>query len=335
MKTFRRAVLHRRPTTADDLGEIRIERAERPPVEQGCFLVKLHSLSVDVAMRGWMLDGHSYVAPIDIGGVLRACGVGEVLESRHAGFAAGDVVLGAFGAQELAVCDGDGAVRVSLAHAPIERWAGCLGLTTAMTAYLGLTKVGKPKRGQTLLVSGASGAVGSIVGQIGRLKGCKVVGIAGGPEKCSQVVEDLGFDHCLDYRSTEFAADLLAAAPERYDLFFDNVGGEVLDQALTWMKPHGRVVLCGTTAARTTGKPGVITSVRSLIVDRLTVMGFVLFDHAAHYGEAVTKLGTWHQGGRLKFLATEDIRETGLGGLPSALLDVLEGKMSGKVVLKL
>ncbi len=297
--------------------------------------MELHYLSIDVAMRGWMLEGHSYVEPIAIGGVPRACGIGQVIDSKHAGFKTGDVVMGEFGAQEVAVSDGEGAVRVPLESTPVTRWAGCLGLTVGMTAYLGLIKVGRPKRGQTLLVSGASGAVGSMVGQIAALKGCRVVGIAGGADRCRRVVEELGFDGCLDYRAPDFAQGLHAVCPERVDLFFDNTGGEILDHALAWMKPHGRVVLCGTTAARTTGKPGVITNARSVIVDRLTLVGFVLFDHAAHYGEAASKLGGWHESGRLKVLATEEVRDGGLERLTSTLKDVLDGKNSSKVILKL
>ncbi len=335
MKTYRRAVLVRRPQSADDLGEIRIEDAAWRLLEQGCFLARLRYLSIDVAMRSWMMDSHSYVATIPIGAVPRACGLAEVIESKHSGFQNGDVVLGDFGAQELVVSDGSGVVRVPTETIDPARWAGSLGLTTGMTAYLGLTKVGQPKPGQTVLVSGASGAVGSIVGQVARLLGCRVVGFAGGAERCREAVQDLGFDACLDYRAPDLADDLHAACPERVDLFFDNTGGAILDHALDWMNPHGRIVLCGSTAARATGEPPVINAVRSLIIDRLTVQGFILFDHAAAYGEAVAKLAAWHDSGDLRIFVPEDIREGGLEGFSSALKDAVEGNNSGKLILKL
>ncbi len=306
-----------------------------PHLEDGHFLVALRCLSIDVAMRSWMLADHSYLEQIEIGDVVRACGFGQIIESRHPAFEIGAYVLGAFGAQECAVSDGAGAVCVPVGTTPVTRWAGSLGLTVGLTAYLGLIKVGKPKRGQTLLVSGASGAVGSIVGQIGRIEGCKVVGVAGGPDKCRRVVEDLGFDLCLDYRADDLAAQLHAACPDRVDLLFDNTGGEVLDHALAWMKPHGRVVLCGTTAARTSGQPSVIANARSIIIDRLALTGFILFDHIASYGEAVSQLSEWHESGRIKVFSAEEVVEGGLEQLLPTLKRVVEGKNSSKVVLTL
>ena len=335
MKTYRKLVLRKRPEDTLEPDAVEVVRAKVPVPRDGEFLVRLDHLSMDVAMRGWMLDEHSYVDPIPLGDVPRACGAGHVIESRHPCFAQGDCVLGTFGARELAVSDGHGVVRVDTEKAPLVRWAGSLGLTTAMTAYLGLLKVGKPRRGQTVLVSGASGAVGSIVGQTAKLKGCRVVGIAGGAENCGSLVDALGFDAYVDYTVRDFESQLCAACPERVDVFFDNVGGNVLDGSLAWMKPHGRVVLCGMTADRKTGRPTRLTNIRHVLIDRLIVQGFILFDHASYFAEAAENLGKWYRSGRLKILREEEKRTGGLAKLVDHLNDLLAGRCTGKMVLKL
>ncbi|HEY4911447.1 MAG TPA: NADP-dependent oxidoreductase, partial [Methylomirabilota bacterium] len=215
-----------------------------PEPADGQFLVRVDYLSLDPAMRAWMNPGRSYIPPVEIGEVMRAAGIGTVVDSRHPGFSQGDCVQGVFGAQRYALSDGKGVTPVDTDLAPPPVHLGVLGIS-GLTAYFGLLNVGRPEPGQTVVVSGAAGSVGSVAGQIARIKGARAIGIAGGPEKCEWLVDELGFDGAIDYKAGDTRAQLREHAPEGVDVFFDNVGGTVLDDVLTRLARGARIVICG------------------------------------------------------------------------------------------
>ena len=298
----------------------------------GQFRIKIAYISLDPAMRGWMNDAKSYVAPVPLGAVMRAYAAGYVDVSNHPDFKAGDAVQGVIGVQEYAISDGKGIVRIDPTQAPLERWVGGLGMP-GWTAYFGLLEVGKPQPGETVVVSAASGAVGSIVGQIAKLKCCRAVGIAGGPEKCRYVVEQLGFDACVDYKGGKLAADLKAAAPNGIDVYFENVGGEILDAVLLQMNTFGRIPVCGLISAyNATSLPEGPKNLRTVLTQRLTMRGLIVFDWADRTGEAIAELGSWHKAGKLKI--REDVRDGGIDAFPDVLNLLYTGGNFGKLILK-
>jgi hypothetical protein len=303
-----------------------------PEPGEGEFLLKVRMISIDPAMRGWVNEGRSYVPPVGIGDVMRALAGGEVLKSNHPDFSVGDAVTGLFGVQEYAVSDGMGVTRVDTSKASLADWLGGLGMP-GITAYFGLTEVGRPKVGETVLVSAASGAVGSVVGQIARLKGCRVVGIAGGPAKCRYVVDELGFDGCIDYKNEELSDALKLQCPDGIDVYFENVGGEIFDTVLTRMNTFGRIAVCGMISSyNATEAPPGPKNLRSILVNRLTMRGFIVFDFLDRYPEAIRALGEWHAKGQIKF--RQDVREGGVGVYPDVLNLLFSGANSGKLVLK-
>ena len=307
---------------------------EEPVAEpdDGQFLVKVEMISIDPAMRGWVNEGRSYVPPVGIGEVMRALAGGTVVKSNHPGYSTGDAVTGLFGVQEYALSDGNGVTRVDLSKASLADWLAGLGMP-GITAYFGFTEVGRPKAGETVLVSAASGAVGSIVGQIARLKGCRVVGIAGGPEKCRYVVDELGFDGCIDYKNDALTEALKRQCPDGIDIYFESVGGEIFDTVLTRMNTFGRIVVCGMISAyNATEAPPGPTNLRSILVNRLTMRGFIVFDFADRYPEAVRALLDWHAQGHLKF--RQDVREGGVRAFPDVLNLLFSGQNQGKLVLR-
>src|SRR5207253_106760 len=229
------------------------------------LLVKLRYISLDPAMRGWMNEGRSYVRPVELGHVMRAAGVGEVIESRNESFPTGAYVVGTFGVQEYAVSDGTAVYRVDPNLAPPPKFLSVLGLT-GLTAYFGLLDIGRPEPGQTVVVSAACGAVGQIVGQIAKIKGCRAVGIAGGPEKCRYVVEELGFDACVDYKAGRLADDLAQATPNGIDIHFENVGGEILDAALRRLNRSARIPLCGLISQYDLTEPYGLKNIGALLI---------------------------------------------------------------------
>jgi NADPH-dependent curcumin reductase len=329
----RRLILDKRPmpglVTQDVL---RVENIQIPLPGPGAFRVKIEFLSLDPAMRGWMNEGKSYVAPVALGSVMRAYAVGHVEASNHPDFKVGDAVQGLFGAQTHAISTGDRVVKVDATAAPLERWVGGLGMP-GWTAYFGLLDVGVPKAGDTVVVSAASGAVGSIVGQIAKIKGCRVVGIAGGPEKCRYVVEHLGFDACVDYRSATFATDLKTACPNGIDVDFENVGGDVLDAILPQMNPFGRIAVCGLISAYVaTTQPDGLKNVRYILTQRLRMQGLIVFDWETRIPEAIAALGQWHREGKLKI--REDVRSGGLAAFVDTLNLLYTSGNNGKLVLK-
>jgi NADPH-dependent curcumin reductase len=311
------------------------EHTEEPVAEPGDgeVLVKVRYLSLDPAMRGWMNDARSYLPPVGIGEVMRAGGCGEVIASQHPNFEPGDHVSGVTGAQEYAVLAGDGVIKVDPDLAPLPVHIGTLGMP-GMTAYFGLLDIGKPKEGDTVVVSGAAGAVGSVVGQIAKIKGCRAVGIAGGEEKCRHVVDELGFDACIDYKSENVAKALRQHCPNGINVYFDNVGGEILDAALAGLARHARVVICGAISQynATEGMRGP-ANYMSLLVNRASMTGFLVFDFAARYAEAAGEMGKWMAEGKLK--AFEDVATGGVANFPETLLRLFRGENTGKLVLEL
>jgi NADPH-dependent curcumin reductase len=267
----------------------------------GELLVKILYISLDPAMRGWMNEGKSYVPPIAIGEVMRALALGRVVSSKNPKFAVGDHVYGVLG-------------------------------VPGMTAYFGLLDIGKPQAGQTVVVSGAAGAVGMVVGQIARIKGCHVVGIAGGAEKCSYLTKDLGFDAAIDYKSENVRAALQKHCPKGVDVYFDNVGGDILDAVLTQITRGARIVICGAISQynSTTGIKGPANYL-SLLVNRASMTGMVVFDYANRYAEAAREMAGWMAAGKLK--SREDIVE-GLETFPDTLLKLFKGENTGKLILK-
>jgi NADPH-dependent curcumin reductase CurA len=298
---------------------------------EGELLVKNKYISLDPAMRGWMAEGRSYIPPVQIGEVMRAGTVGEVIASRGERFSPGDHVTSWLGVQEYAVCPESAAFAADPAVAPLTTHLGALGMP-GMTAYFGLLDVGEPGAGETVLVSGAAGAVGSVVGQIARIKGCRAVGIAGGPDKCEWVTGELGFDACIDYKSHDVAAALREHCPEGIDVYFDNVGGEILDAALARLARGARVVICG--AISQYNNPDSMrgpSNYMSLLVNRARMQGFVVIDYMARYPEAQSEMAAWIADGRL--IAREDVAE-GFEHFPEALARLFAGENVGKLVLK-
>ena len=331
--TARRLILDKRPKpglVAHDL--FHIEKGGVPAPGAGEFRVKVEVISLDPAMRGWINEGKSYVAPVPLGGTMRAYAAGHVEASNNSNFKVGDAVQGLFGAQTHAISNGDRVVKVDTLIAPLERWVGGLGMP-GWTAYFGLLEVGQPKPGETVVVSAASGAVGSIVGQIAKIKGCRAVGIAGGPEKCRYVVQELGFDACVDYKSGHLAASLKAACPNGIDVNFENVGGDILDTVLLQMNTFGRIAVCGLISAYTaTSMPEGPKNLRCILTQRMKMQGLIVFDWEKRIPEAIAALGAWHKEGRLKI--REDVRTGGLEAFVDTLNLLYTSGNNGKLVLK-
>ncbi len=302
-----------------------------PELKDGQVLVKILYVSLDPAMRGWMNEGRSYVPPVQIGEVMRAATAGEVVESKSGKLAVGDSVSGWLGVQEHAVCDADAVFKVDAETVPLSNYVGALGMP-GMTAYFGLLDVGAPKEGETVLVSGAAGAVGSLVGQIAKLKGCRVVGIAGGPEKCAWIVEELGFDAAIDYKSEDVNVALREHCPEGVDVYFDNVGGDILDAALARLARGARVVICGAISQyNNLDAVKGPSNYMSLLVNRARMQGFVVVDYMGRAAEGMQEMAGWIADGRL--VAREDFVE-GFERFPDALGKLFRGENVGKLVLK-
>jgi NADPH-dependent curcumin reductase len=306
------------------------EEPVRDPAE-GEVLVKIIYISLDPAMRGWMNQGRSYVPGVEIGQVMRALALGHVVTSKNQKFAVGDYVYGLLGVQEYAITNGAGLTKLDPSAAPLPVYLGTLGMP-GMTAYFGLLDIGRPKAGETVVVSGAAGAVGTVVGQIAKIKGCRVVGIAGGAEKCRFITQDLGFDAAIDYKAEDVKNALQSHCPKGVDIYFDNVGGEILDAALTQINRGARIVICGAISQynNTTPIKGP-SNYLSLLVNRATMQGMVVIDYADRYGEAAREMAGWLAAGKLK--SREDIVE-GLETFPDTLLKLFKGENTGKLILQ-
>jgi NADPH-dependent curcumin reductase CurA len=302
-----------------------------PPLVDGQVLVKILYVSLDPAMRGWMNEGRSYVPPVQLGEVMRAATAGQIVESKSEKLAVGDSVSGWLGVQEYAVCDENAVFKVNTETVPLPTYIGALGMP-GMTAYFGLLEVGAAKEGETVVVSGAAGAVGSVVGQIAKLKGCRVVGIAGGPQKCGWIVEELGFDAAIDYKGEDVNVALREHCPEGVDVYFDNVGGDILDAVLARLARGARVALCGAISQYNNLEAVKGPSnYMSLLVNRARMEGFVVVDYMGRAGEAMQEMAGWIADGRL--IAREDVVE-GFESFPDALLKLFAGENVGKLVLK-
>ncbi len=307
------------------------DEAVADPVE-GQILVEVSHLSLDPAMRGWMNEGKSYIRPVAIGEVMRAGGAGKVVKSSHPKFAVGDTVTGGFGVQQFALSDGKGVVKVDTRLVPLPVYLGTLGMP-GMTAYFGLLEIGKPKEGETVVVSGAAGAVGTVVGQIAKIMGCRVVGIAGGAEKCKYLTSELGFDAAINYKDQDVKTMLKEHCPKGIDVYFDNVGGDILDACLARLAMHARIVICGAISQynSTEGMKGP-ANYMSLLVNRASMTGMVVFDYADRYAEAARAMAGWIKAGRLK--TKEDVVEGGIDAFNDTLLKLFRGENFGKLVLK-
>jgi NADPH-dependent curcumin reductase CurA len=305
-----------------------------PEPADGQFVVAVSHISLDPAMRGWMNTARSYVPPVEIGEVMRALTLGRVIDSRNDKFAVGDLVHGTFGVTEHALSDGAGVHKISPAEGiSLSAYLGILGMT-GMTAYFGLLDVGRLQAGETVLVSGAAGAVGTTVGQIAKAKGARVVGIAGGAEKCKMLANELGFDAAVDYKHGDLKNELRQHTPDRIDVFFDNVGGEILNQGLTRLARGARVVICGAVsqynAVDTVTGP---SNYLELLVSRASMTGFVVFDYADRYPEAVAEMSRWLSEGRLHSI--EDTVRADIDAFPTMLERLFTGENTGKLVLEL
>ena len=302
-----------------------------PEPGDGQFLCQIEYISLDPAMRGWVNDAKSYIPPVGIGEVMRAGTVGTVMKSNHPDYKEGDFVVGSLGVQQYAVSDGKFCYKSDTFGLPKEKFLGVLGMP-GFTAYFGLLDITNPQEGETLVVSGAAGAVGSVVGQIGKIKGCRVVGIAGGPEKCATVVNDYGFDACIDYKNDDVRAGLKEHCPKGIDIYFDNVGGDILDQCLAKLNFKGRVSLCGAISQYNseTGPVGP-QNYLSLLVNSAKLEGFIVMNYRDRYMEAAKQLGEWMMSGQLK--SQETIIE-GLDTFPDTFNRLFNGNKLGKLVLK-
>jgi len=279
-----------------------------------------------------MNAGASYIPPVEIGAVMRAGAVGEVIASQHPGFDAGDFVYGAFGVQEYAASDGRGVVKLDISLAEPATYLGTLGMT-GLTAYFGLLDVGRVQPGDTVVISGAAGAVGSVAGQIAKINGCRTIGIAGTPEKCQVLTEEFGFDAAINYRTDNLRHALREHAPNGVDVYFDNVGGEILDAVLTRLARGARVVICGAVSQYNQAQVRGPANYMMLLVARASMTGMVVFDYEDRYPQAMAELAGWLQAGKL--VAREHVVTGGLRDFPDVLLMLFEGANTGKLVLAL
>jgi NADPH-dependent curcumin reductase len=324
-----RIVLASRPEGWVVPENFRLEKAPLPKPQDGEVLVKNLWLSLDPYMRGRISAVKSYAQGVEIGEVMVGQTVGEVVESKHDKLKKGDHVLTQLGWQLYGTTRE--ASKVDGSRAPLSYYLGMLGMP-GLTAYFGLKDLGQPKAGETVVVSAASGAVGSVVGQLAKLWGCRAIGIAGGAEKCAYVKDELGFDECLDYKGGDLREALKRACPEGIDVYFDNVGGDILDLALARSKLFGRVVVCGTISDYNATDPYRVKNWRAILVNRLKVQGMIVFDFKERYGEAFKALGGYYAAGKLK---TRESVVEGLANAPQGFIALLKGGNFGKQLVKL
>jgi NADPH-dependent curcumin reductase CurA len=330
--TNKQQILAKRPVGMPDADTWTLTTTEVPELKEGEVLIQNHYVSLDPAMRGWMNDVRSYIPPVELGDVMRAGTIGTIVKANnHPKYKVGDVLTGWGGVQQYIITNGDNYYPVDTNLAPMPTYIGTLGMP-GMTAYFGILEVGKIKEGDVVLVSGAAGAVGSVVGQIAKIKGCKVVGIAGGADKCKYVTEELGFDACIDYKNGDVADGIKEHCPKGLDVYFDNVGGEILDAALGRLRMKARIVICGA-ISQYNNKENVKgpSNYLSLLVNRATMQGMVVMDYAPKYREAAQQMGRWMMEGKLK--SREDIYE-GIENFHDTFQRLFTGEKKGKLVLK-
>lgn len=328
----KQVLLRKRPVGLPDETTWEMVETAIPSPKEGEFLIEQHYISLDPAMRGWMNDVKSYIPPVPLNDVMRAGSVGKVIESNNERFKVGDYVTGWGGVQQYVIGEKDNTTwyQVDPNLAPLPAYIGTLGMP-GLTAYFGILNVGKIKEGETVLVSGAAGAVGSVVGQIAKIKGCRVVGIAGGPDKCKYLVDELGFDGAVDYKSENVYAKVKEHCPKGIDVYFDNVGGEILDVALAQLRRHARVVICGAISQYNATEIKGPSNYLSLLVNRATMEGMVVLDYAKDYRQAAMQMGMWMAGGQLK---SKEFVCDGIENFYDTFLRLFNGDKMGKLVLK-
>ena len=330
----RQLLLAKRPVGEPKPDDFEVREAEMPAPGDGEALVKVLQISLDPAMRGWMSDAPSYLPPVGLGEVMRAGTTGVVVESNSDDLAPGDHVVGILGVQEHGVAPAKALTKVDTGMAPLATFLGGLGMP-GLTAYFGLTEVGELKEGDTVVISGAAGAVGSVAGQIAKAKGAaKVVGIAGGPDKCAWMVDELGFDAAIDYKSESVGRRLHELCPDGINVYFDNVGGDILDAALANLAWGARVVICGAISQYNAegGMKGP-KNYMMLLVKRSRMQGFLVFDYVKQYGDALREMGGWLADGRLK--TREEIVEGSIEDFQPTLMKLFSGDNTGKLVLQI
>jgi NADPH-dependent curcumin reductase CurA len=331
MPTNRRVLLASRPSGWVSEANFKIDEVPLRAPAEGEVLVKNLWLSLDPYMRGRMNEGKSYAAKQELGEVMIGGTVGEVVESKHPKFAKGDQVLGMLGWQQYGLSDGKGLNKVDASRVSLSAYLGVLGMP-GVTAWVGLLDICQPKAGETVVVSAASGAVGSVVGQIAKIKGCRAVGIAGGRKKCDYVAKELGFDACVDYKAGALNEDLKAAVPDGIDCYFENVGGEILDAALRRMNAFSRIAVCGLISQYNATEPYGVKTVQSILTNRIKVQGFIVSDRMELWPRALAELAGWVAAGRIKY--RETVTE-GLENAPKAFIGLLKGENFGKQLVKL
>jgi NADPH-dependent curcumin reductase CurA len=334
MSRGKRIVLASRPVGEPKTGDFRIEDYAVPEPGAGQVLLRTIWLSLDPYMRGRMSDGPSYATPVPVGGVMEAGTVSEVVASNNPGFAKGDIVLSRAGWQTHALSDGAGLRKIDPSIAPISTAVGVLGMP-GMTAYTGLLEIGQPKAGETVVVAAASGAVGSAVGQIARIKGARAVGIAGGKDKCDYVKKQFGFDDCLDHRDPDLASKLKDACPDGIDVYFENVGGAVFEAVFPLLNPFARIPVCGLIAhyndTQAVAPTWAASMMRNVLTKRLTIRGFIVSDFASRHGDFLRDMSSWVRDGKVKY--KEYVTE-GLENAPEAFMGLLKGANFGKQLVR-
>ena len=331
----RRVVLASRPSGAPTPDNFRLVEAPVPVPASGQLLLRTLYLSLDPYMRGRMSDAPSYAEPVAIDAVMTGGTVSRVEVSEHPDYAVGDLVVGLTGWQDYALSDGTGLNKLNPAMPKPSLGLGVLGMP-GFTAYMGLTDIGQPKASETVVVAAASGAVGSAVGQIAKLKGCRAVGIAGGPDKCRYVTGELGFDACIDHRDPDLKAKLAEACPDGIDVYFENVGGKVFDAVLPLFNNGARMPVCGLIASYNTtslpdGPDRTSLLMRAVLIKRIKMQGFIIFDYASRFGEFMADMPGWVSKGKIKYC--EDVVD-GLENAPEAFMGLLEGRNFGKLVVR-
>ncbi|HEX7424706.1 MAG TPA: NADP-dependent oxidoreductase [Terriglobales bacterium] len=331
MTTNMQVLLASRPTGWVTEENFKIVNTPVAKPAEGQILVRNHYLSLDPYMRGRMNDAKSYAAKQELDEVMGGRTMGEVIESRNPKFKAGDIVAGMYGWQQYGCSDGDGVRKVDVSHVPMSAYLGVIGMP-GVTAWIGLLDICQPKAGETVVVSAAAGAVGSAVGQIAKLKGCRAVGIAGGKAKRDYVVNELGFDACVDYKAGRLNEDLKAATPNGVDCYFENVGGEILDAVLRRTNAFSRIAVCGLISQYNATEPYGVKTFQAILTNRIKVQGFIVGDRMNVWPQALTDLAGWVASGKLKY------RETvaqGLENAPKAFIGLLKGQNFGKQLVKL
>jgi len=326
----KQVLLANRPTGWVQESDFRIVDSPMPVPREGEMLIRTLFLSLDPYMRGRMSAARSYATPVDIGAVMTGGTVGEVIDSKHPDYKRGDIVVGYVGWQQYGVSDGRGLRKITPGPVSLGAYLGTVGMP-GVTAWIGLLDIGQPKPGETVVVSAASGAVGSTVGQLAKIKGCRAVGIAGGKAKCDYVVNELGFDACVDYKAAAFERDLAAATPDGIDVYFENVGGAVSDAVLPRLNNFARIPLCGLIAQYNATEPHPIPDARPFLSKRIKLQGFICSDTMERWPDALDQLGRWVAEGRIKY------RETiadGLENAPRAFIGMLKGENFGKQLVK-